>query len=73
MNTVPPREAFTAADGDWLALDLTAEVARIAEAMREQVLKRLRRRGIVLGLSGGIDFERVRGARRRGAWSQQGA
>ena len=33
----------------------TAEVARIGDAIREQVLKRLRRRGVVLGLSGGID------------------
>jgi NAD+ synthase len=40
---------------DWLALDAEAEIARIAAALREQVLKRLRRRGVVLGLSGGVD------------------
>ena len=40
---------------DWLALDKDAEVLRIAGAMQEQVLRHLRRRGIVLGLSGGID------------------
>ncbi len=55
MNRVSPLETFAAADGDWLALDLDAEVARIAASIREQVLKRLRRRGVVLGLSGGID------------------
>jgi NAD+ synthase len=38
-----------------LLLDEAAEAERIAQAMREQVLKRLKRRGIVLGLSGGID------------------
>lgn len=40
---------------DALTLDTAAESARIAQAMREQVLRRLRRRGAVLGLSGGID------------------
>jgi NAD+ synthase len=38
-----------------LALDPAAEVERIADTMRDQVLKRLRRRGAVVGLSGGID------------------
>ena len=45
---------------------------RIADAMREQVLRHLQRRGIVLGLSGGIDSSvsaalavRARSARRR--------
>jgi NAD+ synthase len=42
-------------DSAWLRLDAEHEVARIAETMRNQVLRRLRRRGIVLGLSGGID------------------
>jgi len=41
--------------GDWLQLDAVAETARIAAAMRVQVLRLLRRRGVVLGLSGGID------------------
>ncbi len=40
---------------DWLALDCEAEVSRISNSMCDQVLRRLRRRGIVLGLSGGID------------------
>src|SRR5688572_26231775 len=40
---------------DALRLDAVAEVANIAETVREQVTKRFRRRGIVLGLSGGID------------------
>ena len=38
-----------------LALDAEKEITRIAETLRSQVLKHLRRRGIVLGLSGGID------------------
>ncbi len=43
--------AFSA---DVLALDVEAEVDRIAVAVRETV-KRFRRKGVVLGLSGGID------------------
>ena len=60
MNSVPPMQAF-AAEGetyhhaDWLRLDATEETARIADALRDQVLRRLRKRGLVLGLSGGID------------------
>ena len=38
-----------------LRLDAEAETRRIVAALREQVLHRLRRRGIVIGLSGGID------------------
>jgi NAD+ synthase len=38
-----------------LQLDSTHEIARIGDAIREQVLRRLRRRGVVVGLSGGID------------------
>jgi NAD+ synthase len=38
-----------------LQLDLAAESARIEEAMRAQVLRTLRRKGVVVGLSGGID------------------
>jgi NAD+ synthase len=38
-----------------LRLDAEAETQRIIAALRDQVLHRLRRRGIVLGLSGGID------------------
>jgi NAD+ synthase len=47
--------ADPAIDADWLRLDAEAEVFRIAGTMRDQVLRQLRRRGIVLGLSGGID------------------
>jgi NAD+ synthase len=38
-----------------LTLDAATEVERIATALRAQVLKRLRRKGLVLGLSGGVD------------------
>ncbi len=54
MDAFAGRPDQSAAPG-WLALDAEAEVTRIADVMRDQVLRRLRRRGIVLGLSGGID------------------
>lgn len=40
---------------DTLKLDPSIEVARITEALREQVMGQLRRRGAVVGISGGID------------------
>ncbi len=42
-------------DRSVLALDAAAEAERIARSLRETVLGRLRRRGAVLGLSGGVD------------------
>jgi NAD+ synthase len=41
--------------GELLGFDRAAMVECIASTLREQVLKRLHRRGVVLGLSGGID------------------
>jgi NAD+ synthase len=38
-----------------LALDPATEVERISTTLRAQVLKHLRKKGVVLGLSGGID------------------
>ena len=38
-----------------LTIDAAAEAERIAGSLRAQVLKRLRRKGVVLGLSGGVD------------------
>lgn len=38
-----------------LALDARAEIERIAVTLRHQVLRQLRRKGVVLGLSGGVD------------------
>lgn len=38
-----------------LKLDSATEVTRITETLREQVLGQLRRRGAVIGISGGID------------------
>jgi NAD+ synthase len=56
---VPDADATGNGDGafsaDALSLDAPAEVDRVASAIREQVLKQLRRRGAVVGLSGGID------------------
>jgi NAD+ synthase len=40
---------------DVLRIDAGAEAARIAAAIRHQVSEMLRRRGVVVGLSGGID------------------
>lgn len=40
---------------DVLKLDAAAEASRIAESLREQVLGQLRRKGAVVGISGGID------------------
>ena len=40
---------------DSLVLDPEAEVTRITNALREQILGNLRKRGAVVGLSGGID------------------
>ncbi|HJW32127.1 MAG TPA: NAD(+) synthase [Holophagaceae bacterium] len=49
MNPAPPL-----AD-DLLAFDREAVVSHIATTLKDQVVKQLRRRGVVLGLSGGID------------------
>ena len=51
-SLTPIRDKFSAAT---LRLDPAEETGHIAEAVREQVLRQLRRRGIVVGLSGGID------------------
>jgi len=56
MNAPPLVRAettgFSAAD---LAIDSAAETDRIVTALREQVRTGLRKRGLVLGLSGGVD------------------
>ena len=52
MTVVLERAVFSA---DALRIDAAAEVERIGEAVRAQVLRRLRKRGVVLGLSGGVD------------------
>lgn len=45
----------TASSQDLLRLDAAAETERICDLIRDQVTKVLKRRGVVLGLSGGID------------------
>jgi NAD+ synthase len=40
---------------DCLRIDPARETERIVAAVRDQVTKTLRRKGVVLGLSGGID------------------
>src|SRR5688572_27217775 len=42
-------------NAELLAVDPEREVYRIADSIREQVFHTLRRRGAVLGLSGGLD------------------
>jgi NAD+ synthase len=42
-----------------LKLDCAQEAGRIAAAMREQVLRRFRKKGVVVALSGGIDSSTV--------------
>ena len=49
---IPAARAF---DNNVLALDPAAEVERIVQTLRQQVLGVLGRRGAVVGLSGGID------------------
>jgi NAD+ synthase len=48
-------DAASGFSADVLRLDAAAEAARIADGIKAQVLRVLRRRGAVLGLSGGID------------------
>ena len=48
-------ERTTPFTADWLRLDATAEAERIAASLRAILTGQLRRRGLVLGLSGGID------------------
>jgi NAD+ synthase len=58
MSNAMLKTAPRAADGfspETLKIDAAAEVERIAGAIRTQILKDLRRRGAVVGLSGGID------------------
>src|SRR3990172_927524 len=45
----------TAFSRDALVLDAAAEAERISSAIRDVVFKELRRRGAVVGLSGGVD------------------
>jgi NAD+ synthase len=44
-----------------LSLDYAAEADRVGKALQEQVLRRFRKKGIVVGLSGGIDSSVVAG------------
>lgn len=54
MNIAPDKQSHPTASGV-LAIDAATEVGRITSVLREQVRSTMRRRGIVLGLSGGID------------------
>jgi NAD+ synthase len=52
---ITPKPSCGAFSRDALDIDAAAETARIATTVREQIQKHLRRRGAVIGLSGGID------------------
>jgi NAD+ synthase len=52
-------QAGTTLSSDSLKLDAGAEVERISAFIREGVFTRLRRKGLVVGLSGGIDSSAV--------------
>jgi NAD+ synthase len=52
LSNLAPARAFSA---HALDIDPRAAADEIAQTVRDQVLKRLRKRGVVLGLSGGID------------------
>ena len=55
LSTKLKGEAALGFSAATLKIDAAAEVDRIARAVREQILRQLRRRGAVIGLSGGID------------------
>ena len=55
MNVLAKTKAAPAFSLHSLQIDAEAETQRIVTGLREQVLRRLRRRGVVVGLSGGID------------------
>jgi NAD+ synthase len=58
VNIIEPRSTASAArtpDAGMPAIDPAAECERIERAIRDAVGTRLRRRGVVLGVSGGID------------------
>jgi NAD+ synthase len=52
---VTGERSFQLPAAERLRLDPAAECARIEAALRDQVLQRLRRRGLVVGISGGVD------------------
>jgi len=45
----------TSFSSDVLHIDPQSEVQRIVDAVKDQVFNQLRRKGVVLGLSGGVD------------------
>ena len=52
---MPPTPDFSARAREVLALDPAAEIARIVAALRHQVGEVLTRRGLVIGMSSGVD------------------
>ena len=52
MTSTTSPAAFSLAE---LEIDLAVETELIVDSIRQSVLKRLRRKGVVVGISGGID------------------
>lgn len=55
MSLITDTTAQTEFSAEVLSIDAPAEGQRIVQALQEQVIRKLRRRGAVLGVSGGID------------------
>jgi NAD+ synthase len=55
MTSMVMERTGAAFSADALRIDAAATTQQIGDAIREQVQRRLRKRGVVLGLSGGID------------------
>src|SRR3990170_735362 len=56
---------------DWLRLDPVVAVERITEAVRTQVGDLLRRRGLVVGMSGGVDSSVCAALAARAVWPKR--
>src|ERR1035437_8356829 len=55
MNSLRNSTSYSVPISDLLQIDCAKEVDRIAKAMRDLVFKQFKRKGAVLGVSGGID------------------
>ncbi len=55
MGSIEKTLSYSAPSSDLLQIDCAREVDRIAAAMRDLVFKKFKRKGAVVGVSGGID------------------
>jgi NAD+ synthase len=54
-SVAPGAHDVSSFSADWLRIDPAVEAQRISQAIHQQVFRRLRRRGAIVALSGGID------------------